>query len=797
MQHVIAAGTASATSLHRPDIATEADAISATGDLRAASVRHLVPLLESVLDGRADAAACAILQAAAETVSDRVGEIPVDIVARPPARGPLAWHLDRLCAALARPAGDTGRPLRVRYHARWAWHFVAPDDERGRPRVSVIIPVFDRAEAIRRAVESCLDQSYPPAEIIVVDDGSRDSPASALADLGDRVVVLRQEANRGVAAARNLGLSRATGEFVHFLDSDDRLTRDAIAAKIAALRHVADAEICYCGFREEGTDGRPRAPRELPVPPREPPSPVWDSRNLLHQHAFLVGAVMIARHLIVEIGPFDEWLRKLEDTRYWQRLGHTGAKIIAVDRDLLLRQATPGSLSRSPVGGHPWDTGVVMMGAADCLAYPQTWRAGWQTLGVAMGTPEWSVIRDPANEFAQPFQEYVCAALRRLPEIASANGLSAIPLAATLERLITARLRGRPGGRTFEAEMLAAIDEARQRSVRPTAADVRFWLARPMLSKEVWALIAAGAAQPEGLTRRERALVRLAHIAAPLLGPSITRQAIALFQLKAGRAPSSARRRSVGTWLRVAAVPVLAIAGAIALAQHLGWLGLALLVAGAAGALLGVAGAALLAYRAGCPPFAPRIVGARLAGRRPTVIPLALGGMSANLIDAVVAAEDSRFLQHRGVDPAAVRETIDEYLAGGRLRGASTITMQLVRNLFLWRGRSLFRKGAEVVLALLAERLLPKRRILELYLNVAEWGRDLYGAEAAAQTHFGKRAADLSLDEAALLAAALPSPRRRDPARPSLDLRRQARVIARRAERMRAVGEAFSIGPSR
>lgn len=754
-------------------------------------VDRLIAALEAVLDDRSDDAARAVVRAVAEVASDRVDPLPVDIVARAPARGALAWHLERLCAALDVPSGDAAARLRARYHARWVWHLVAPGDARAVPRVSVVIPVFDRAGAVRRAVESCLAQSHRPAEIIVVDDGSRDSPAAALADLGGRVVVLRQEENRGVAAARNLGLSRATGEFVHFLDSDDRLTPDAIAAKIAALRAVADAEICYCGFREEGMDGRPRPPRELPVPPREPLSPVWETRNLLHQHAFLVGAVMIARHLIVEVGPFDEWLLKLEDTRYWQRLGHAGAKIVAVDRDLLIRQATPDSLSRSPAGGHPWDTGVIMMGAADCLAYPQTWRAGWQTLGVAMGKPEWRAIRDPVNAFAQPFRDHVCAALRRLPEHAAANGLSAVPLAATLERLISARLRGQPSAGTFEAAMLTAIDEARRRAAPPSASDVRFWLARPMLSKEVWALIAAGAVAPEGLTRLERALVRLAQVAAPWFGPSITRQAIALIQLRAGRTPSSARRRSFAAWLRAAAVPALVIACAVALAQWLGWPGLALFVAGAAATFLVAAGAVMLAYRAGRPPFAPRIVRARLARRHPLVMPCALEAMSPDLVDAVIAAEDSRFLQHRGVDPAAVRETIDEYLAGGRLRGASTITMQLARNLFLWPGRSLFRKGAEVVLALLAERLLPKRRILELYLNVAEWGRDVYGAEAAAQTHFRKRAADLDLDEAALLAAALPSPRRRDPAQPSIDLRRQARVIARRVERMRAVGEAF------
>jgi monofunctional biosynthetic peptidoglycan transglycosylase len=123
---------------------------------------------------------------------------------------------------------------------------------------------------------------------------------------------------------------------------------------------------------------------------------------------------------------------------------------------------------------------------------------------------------------------------------------------------------------------------------------------------------------------------------------------------------------------------------------------------------------------------------------------------------AVVAAEDQRFLEHHGLDFASIERAVSE--RGGGLRGASTITQQLAKNLFLWPGRSFVRKGLEVWYALWMELLWSKRKILELYLNVAQFGPCLFGVEAAAQQHFGVRAADLSALQATRLAAVLPSP---------------------------------------
>jgi len=133
---------------------------------------------------------------------------------------------------------------------------------------------------------------------------------------------------------------------------------------------------------------------------------------------------------------------------------------------------------------------------------------------------------------------------------------------------------------------------------------------------------------------------------------------------------------------------------------------------------------------------------------------------------AVIAAEDGRFYSHHGLDWIELRQAAEDNLRRGRFwRGGSTITQQLVKNLFLTTHGSFVRKLAEVPLSLLAELVLPKQRILELYLNVVEWGPGIYGAEAAAQHYYDEPAAYLSREQAARLAACLPAPRTRKPQR--------------------------------
>lgn len=137
--------------------------------------------------------------------------------------------------------------------------------------------------------------------------------------------------------------------------------------------------------------------------------------------------------------------------------------------------------------------------------------------------------------------------------------------------------------------------------------------------------------------------------------------------------------------------------------------------------------------------------------------------ISLQLAHAVVAAEDARFYQHHGFDWKEVRASVDKALDGGKPRGASTLTQQLVRNLFLSTQSSLIRKGLEISIVPLAEHILGKRRILELYLNVVEWGPGVYGAEAAAHYYFHVSAARLTRTQALELASILPAPSRRRP----------------------------------
>jgi monofunctional glycosyltransferase len=141
-----------------------------------------------------------------------------------------------------------------------------------------------------------------------------------------------------------------------------------------------------------------------------------------------------------------------------------------------------------------------------------------------------------------------------------------------------------------------------------------------------------------------------------------------------------------------------------------------------------------------------------------------LGQISPNLQHAVIAAEDARFYQHHGFDWHEIQIAADDDLEGGRFRGASTITQQLVKNLFFGTGRSFLRKGAEFTLVPLAELFLGKQRILELYLNVVEWGPGVFGADAACHYHDGIAARNIDRQQAARLAAILPAPLKRRPA---------------------------------
>jgi len=153
--------------------------------------------------------------------------------------------------------------------------------------------------------------------------------------------------------------------------------------------------------------------------------------------------------------------------------------------------------------------------------------------------------------------------------------------------------------------------------------------------------------------------------------------------------------------------------------------------------------------------------------------------ISPHMIQAVIASEDNRFAEHFGIDVQAVQKAVDYNKKHRRKRGASTITQQVAKNVFLWPARTYIRKGFELYFTVMIEAIWSKKRIMVVYLNVMETGNGLYGVEAAAQKYFHKPAAKLTASQAALIAASLPNPRVRNPAKPSdYMIHRQARIMS-------------------
>jgi monofunctional biosynthetic peptidoglycan transglycosylase len=182
-------------------------------------------------------------------------------------------------------------------------------------------------------------------------------------------------------------------------------------------------------------------------------------------------------------------------------------------------------------------------------------------------------------------------------------------------------------------------------------------------------------------------------------------------------------------------------------------------------------------------PVSTLMLGRWLTGARVERLWMPLDDMAPALRRAVIAAEDGQFCRHHGIDLGELREVLREAADDlNDVRGGSTITQQTAKNLFLWPGRSFVRKALELPLALWIDLVLGKRRVLEIYLNIAEWGPDgEFGAEAGARRALGHSARDLSPREAALMAAMLPDPVRRNAGHPSAGLRRLAGIYQRRS----------------
>lgn len=208
-------------------------------------------------------------------------------------------------------------------------------------------------------------------------------------------------------------------------------------------------------------------------------------------------------------------------------------------------------------------------------------------------------------------------------------------------------------------------------------------------------------------------------------------------------------------------------------------------------AMLGLFGASLLwagLYRLAPPPGTLLMFQRKLSGDVIQHPWTPLDEISPHLVTAVIAAEDTRFCLHNGIDFEAIDKALEESKNGKRLRGASTISQQTAKNAFLWNGGGWLRKVGEAWMTVLIESIWPKRRIMEVYLNIAEWGDGHFGAEAASQARFHKSAKDLTASEAALLASVLPNPHkwRVDP--PGPYVRSRSYTIRSRMDQVRRDG---------
>ena len=196
----------------------------------------------------------------------------------------------------------------------------------------------------------------------------------------------------------------------------------------------------------------------------------------------------------------------------------------------------------------------------------------------------------------------------------------------------------------------------------------------------------------------------------------------------------------------------------------------------------------VLAYRFVPPPITATMIGDLVAGRGLNKDWMSLDEMDRDMVRAAIAAEDGKFCQHNGFDFEAIEDAMKRNASGGRIRGGSTISQQTAKNAFLWQGGGYVRKGVEAYFTFLIEQLWGKRRIMEVYLNVAETGIGTYGANAGAERYFGHDASALSATEAARIAAILPLPKKRGAIAPKGFTRRYGNTISARIGQVRRDG---------
>jgi hypothetical protein len=385
------------------------------------------------------------------------------------------WHLRRLLELVDVPEQSESEAVLARrlYHARWLGHLLLQDQAEFRPHVTILIPVYNRATMAVEAVESCLAQTWKPLEILVVDDGSIDDLAGALARFGDAVRVVRQP-NGGVASARNTGIRQARGDFIHFLDSDNLLRPTAVARKVDGFACFPDAELCYSLAEIDGE-------RTLDLPQIVPPNGTADcpTVSMLEsniRYPFYVSCVMLPRFTLLATGGFEEDLRRGEDTRFWIKLALRDTKVIGLDAKLTIRRVSASTLSAPPM---PRSLHLLIRARtiADLLGTPRAW-----TLAARYFPGLLHILLQDNDEAACPSTQEggiptLLIAIAALAAGHGCEGSSPLPILAHLRHLARRALDPDPrgDGAALIKQICAALDAAARTAAPLTRPEVSFW----------------------------------------------------------------------------------------------------------------------------------------------------------------------------------------------------------------------------------------------------------------------------------------------------------------------------------
>lgn len=407
-------------------------------------------------------------------------EAPEELVASRCATSALRFHADTLRALLDRNIPDDQRDARVNYHANWLEHLLAPAGTGCWPTVDVVIPVFNSADSVPRAIDSVLQQTYPAARAVVVDDGSTDDLETALEPYQGRILLLRKE-NGGCASARNVGIQESRADFIHFLDSDDELDADAIGRKINAMRLIPDAGVCCSSYRCVGDDLHRGAGTHTPTPFRDTLCPTKDLlRCAASRYPFWTSTVLIPRWVLLNTGAMDEDMANGSDMRYWFRLGLDGIKVAALDVALTTRYFRHGSLTSAKAAHRRAWAVNTLRSIQDILLRPNRWPWLGAYARLLLDPERWRWFNDGQDRQILRLTDALGRIITDLPAIGARSGLSSrfplIVLEHELDRAHRWLDLGRGTLGPFVSILQPRIASALSPSGPLTGCDLRLWV---------------------------------------------------------------------------------------------------------------------------------------------------------------------------------------------------------------------------------------------------------------------------------------------------------------------------------